>query len=150
MKVLQWYILPVFFLFGCQLFAQETEGNKVSDDIQIDVKSVNLNAETDTLTVELFLISYQMDQREFKLNTYATQVLDEKGEQHLYTLMKMGRVTINIADKQNYLHYLFEENVPVPLTIKYADWTGEKPKKLLLVFEDSGEDGKFITQEVEL
>ena len=150
MNVLQCYMLPVFLLFGLNLFAQEIDTNKVSDNIQVDVKSVALNTKKDTLTIDLFLISYQLDQREFKLNTYATQVIDEKGQQYLYASMKMGRVTINIADRQNYLHYLFEENVPVPLTIKYTNWGGKKPKRLLLVFEDSTEVGKFITQEVSL
>jgi hypothetical protein len=150
MNGLKWYIVPLVLLLGLSVRAQENEGKNMLDNMQIDIKNVSMNGKKDTLTIDLFLISYQLDQREFKLNTYATQVVDTKGQQHLYASMKMGRVTINIADRQNYLHYLFEENVPVPLTIQYAAWAGKKPKKLLLVFEDSAEIGKFITQEVDL
>ncbi|MFD2969152.1 hypothetical protein [Sphingobacterium bambusae] len=143
--------LAMFAWLSCGLLhAQEEVRGNVLDDIQVDVKAVHLDPDNDTLSIDLFLISYHMDQREFKLNTYATQVLDASGKKHLFTSLKMGRILINIKDRQNYLHYLFEENVPVPVTIKYADWKQEKPKKLLLVFEDSTEEGKFITQEVDL
>ncbi len=144
-------LFAMFVWLSCGLLhAQEEVKGNVLDDIQVDVKAVHLDPDNDTLTIDLFLISYHMDQREFKLNTYATQVLDVNGKQHLFTSLKMGRILIHIKDRQNYLHYLFEENVPVPLIIKYAHWKQERPKKLLLVFEDSTEEGKFITQEVDL
>ncbi|GHE28266.1 hypothetical protein GCM10017764_08290 [Sphingobacterium griseoflavum] len=130
--------------------AQQAESGNVLDNIQVDIKSVHIDSDNDTLTIDLFLISYHLDQREFKLNTFATQVMDMDGKQHVFASLKMGRVLIHMEDKQNYLHYLFEEDVPVPLTIKYANWKKEKPKKLLLVFEDSAEEGKFITQEIDL
>lgn len=130
--------------------AQQAESGNVLDNIQVDIKSVHIDSDNDTLTIDLFLISYHLDQREFKLNTFATQVMDMDEKQHVFASLKMGRVLIHMEDKQNYLHYLFEEDVPVPLTIKYANWKKEKPKKLLLVFEDSAEEGKFITQEIDL
>lgn len=138
------------FMSG-SLFAQEDDPEAlIKDDIQVDVKSVETIADGDTLAMELFLISYQMDPREFKLNTFATQVVDSDGESHLMTTMKMGRVFVQLADRQNYLHYLLEEDVPVPLTIRIGDWQGKKAAKVRLVFEDSAEEGKFITQEVDL
>ncbi|MBD1420875.1 hypothetical protein H8B21_04735 [Sphingobacterium chuzhouense] len=133
------------------LLAQEQEPEKnIKDDIQVDVKSTKINVGGDTLSLELFLISYQMDPREFKLNTFATQIMDNEGDKHLFTTMKMGRVLVQLADRENYLHYLLEEDVPVPLTIHVGDWKGKKALKVLLVFEDSKEEGKFITQEVDL
>lgn len=145
-------LLTVLLLsVGGACFAQEDPSSNVLDDLQTDVKTVKVDAKKDSLSIELFLISYQMNPREFKLNTFATQVVDEKGASHLYSSMKMGRVTVNIADRQNYLHYLLEENVPVPLTIKIGAWKkGSVPKTVKLVFEDSAEEGKFITKEIAL
>ncbi|MBD1433428.1 hypothetical protein H8B06_11360 [Sphingobacterium sp. DN00404] len=140
------------FLSG-ELLAQEQDEDSlknIKDDIQVDVKSVSTIANGDTLSIELFLISYQMDPREFKLNAFATQVLDSEGHKHLLTHMKMGRVLVQLADRQNYLHYLLEEDMPVPLTMQVGDWKGKKASKVLLVFEDSTEEGRFITQEVDL
>ena len=143
--------LPLCWLSSNTLLAQEKEPEKnIKDDIQVDVKSTKINVGGDTLSIELFLISYQMDPREFKLNTFATQIVDNEGDKHLFTTMKMGRVLVQLADRENYLHYLLEEDIPVPLTIHVGDWKGKKASKVLLVFEDSKEEGKFITQEVDL
>lgn len=146
-------LLPLGVLFSSHAFAQEQEGDStknIKDDIQVDVKSVDIHTEGDTLSIALFLISYQMNPREFKLNTYATQVIDRDGQQHLFSSMEMGRVFVHLADKQNYLHYLLEEDTPVPLTIKIGDWQEGEPSKIRLVFEDSTEEGRFITQEIDL
>lgn len=122
----------------------------VVDDIQIDVKSVHVDAQRDTLSVALFLISYQKDLREFKLNTFATQLLDSEGNKHLFSTIKMGRVEIRHTDRQNYLHYLLEEDVPVLLTIQVANWEEKKASRVLLVFEDSKEEGRFLTRTIDL
>lgn len=151
-----WKFLPslVFYiLLSGSLTAQEqNEGtlNNIKDNIQIDVKSVSTKEDSDTLSIDLFLISYQMDPREFKLNTYATQVVDSTGNSHLFSNIQMGRVQVRLTDQQNYLHYLLEEDVPVPLTIEIGNWKGKKASAVRLVFEDSTEEGKFITQEVGL
>ena len=140
------------FLSG-DLLAQEQDedsAENIKDDIQVDVKSVRTIANGDTLSIELFPISYQMDPREFKLNTFATQIVDSVGHKYLLTRIKMGRVLVQLADRQNYLHYLLEEDVPVPLIIQVGDWKGTKASKVLLVFEDSMEEGRYITQEVDL
>ncbi|PRD54772.1 hypothetical protein C5749_10310 [Sphingobacterium gobiense] len=143
--------LSLGWLSPCTLLAQEQEPVKnIQDDIQVDVKSVKTYADGDSLSIELFLISYQMDPREFKLNTFATQIVDSEGDRHLFSTMKMGRVLVQLADRQNYLHYLLEEDVPVPLLIQVGDWNGKKVSKVILVFEDSKEEGRFITQEVDL
>lgn len=139
-------------LSGCLVAQEQNEDTliNIKDNIQVDVKNVSTKSHSDTLSVELFLISYQMDPREFKLNTYATQVIDSAGNNHLFANIQMGRVQVRLTDRQNYIHYLLEEDVPIPLTIEVGNWKGKKASKVLLVFEDSTEEGKFITQEVGL
>ncbi|TYP87399.1 hypothetical protein BC792_1366 [Sphingobacterium allocomposti] len=137
-------------LFFCDAAAQEAPVGNIVDDIQVDVKSVSMSGSGDTLKVELFLISYQRGTREFKLNTFATQLVDTAAQKHLYSAITMGRVHIRLEERRNYLHYLLEEDVPVPLHIAVGDWQGRVPKSILLVFEDSKEEGKFTTQEVDL
>lgn len=150
---LYFLFLTLGILLSGDLLAQKQDEDSlknIKDDIQVDVKSVRTIANGDTLSIELFLISYQMDPREFNLNTFATQVLDSEGHRHLLNRMKMGRVLVQLADRQNYLHYLLEEDMPVSLTMQVGDWKGKKASKVILVFEDSTEEGRFITQEVDL
>ncbi|PRD48869.1 hypothetical protein [Sphingobacterium haloxyli] len=150
-RLIYFLFLPLCWLSSYELLAQEQEPVKnIQDDIQVDVKSVKTHADGDTISIALFLISYQMDPREFKLNTFATQIVDSEGGKHLFSTMKMGRVFVRLADRQNYLHYLLDEDVPVPLLIQVGDWNGKKASKVILVFEDSTEEGRFITQEVDL
>ena len=134
------------------LSAQTAKEPLIIDDIQVDVKEVLVDSTTDTATVSLFLISYSRDPREFKLNTYATQLIDAAGEGHLYTEMTLGRIRVSLADEQNYMHFLFHEELPASFTIKVANWDNSKgmPKAVNLVFEDSEELGKFITFPVAL
>lgn len=144
-------IIPVLFVvFSTHVKAQQEVSPNIVDEIQIDLQSVKLDQKKDTLSVDLFLISYQKDMREFKLNTYATQVIDSQGEKHFYTEMKMGRVWVQLADRQNYLHYLLEEDMPVPFSLKVANWGNKKAAQIVLVFEDSTEEGKFIEATVDL
>ncbi len=134
------------------LHAQEEDTvQNVIDDIQIDIKSATVDAKTKTATIELYLISYQRNPREFKLNTFATQVVDAKGQMYMYTTMQMGKVLVKLVDRQNYLNYFMEDGVPVPLKITVDNWPKTvKPSKLKLVFEDSTEQGKFIEKAVNL
>lgn len=140
----------LFLLVFCGFFKVKGQEAYVIDDIQIDVKSMRLDQKKDTLTIDFFLISYQKGVREFKLNTYATQVLDYEGVGHMYANMKMGRVLVRLADRQNYLHYLLEEDVPVPFRLRVANWGDKDPSKVVFVFEDSAEEGKFIDATVNL
>lgn len=143
----------LFILFTQWVFAQEIDTTAVLvDEIQVDIKNVSLSANADTATIDLFLISYQRKPREFKLNTYATQISDSKGSYHLYDSMKMGKVLVLLTHRQNYLHYFMEEDVPVSFQIKVANWTKDrgKPTHLKLVFEDSKEEGKYLEKIVKL
>lgn len=122
------------------------------DDIQIDVKRVTLSKNVDTATVELFLISYQKGTREFKLNTFASGIVDSGGKTYLYDSMQMGKVLVKLTDRQNYIHYLLEEDEPVKLVVKTVGWKKQwgKPQQFKLAFEDSEEEGKFLEVIVDL
>jgi len=116
------------------------------DDIQIDLKQAQYHKESSTLQIDLFLTSLVRAPRELKLNCYATQVLDRKGGKHLFSSIQMGRVLVDIAQRQNYLNYLLEDEVPVLMSVKINDWDAKLglPEKLLIVFEDSSEEGRYI------
>ncbi len=137
----------VFSLVTFDSFGQSSdEGPVLVDDIQVDVKEVFLSAKGDTVTVELYLISYERGNREFKLNSFASGIVDSKGQVYLYDVMQMGKVRLQAKDRQNYLHYLLEEDTPVKLVIQTTGWKKQWgiPQQCKLVFEDSSEQGKFL------
>ncbi|TDQ75947.1 hypothetical protein [Sphingobacterium yanglingense] len=137
----------VFSLVTFDSFGQSSdEGPVLVDDIQVDVKEVFLSAKGDTATVELYLISYERGTREFKLNSFASGIVDSKGQVYLYDVMQMGKVRLQAKDRQNYLHYLLEEDTPVKLVIQTTGWKKQWgiPQQCKLVFEDSSEQGKFL------
>ncbi|SFS70354.1 hypothetical protein [Sphingobacterium wenxiniae] len=148
MRKIVWALFSMLLILPAALQAQEEASRYMVDGLQIDLKSVAV--EKDTLTVTLSLVSFRMDPREFTLNTFATQVVDAEGNGHLYSTLTMGRVMVRLEDQQNYLHYLLEEDKTVPLRLQVANWKGEKPKQLILVFQDSEEEGKFIQETVGL
>lgn len=151
--MIRFFLLLIYLGFVSSSFGQEdTKPLLVVDDIQIDVKNVSLSPKGDTATVELFLISYQKNPRELKINTFASGIVDSQGTPYLYATMQMGKVMLRVEDRQNYLHYLLEQDVPVLLQIKTASWGKQwgKPQALKLVFEESAEEGKFLEVEVSL
>lgn len=146
-------IICMFLLFGQLVYAQSDKIEKeplVVDEIQIDVKSVQIDVKLKTATVELFLTSYNRNERELKLNTYGTQLVDVKGKKYLFETLSLGKILVKLEDKQNYINYLMKMDEPVLLTLKVANWGKEKPKELILVFEDSEEEGHYIETAVQL
>jgi len=131
-------------------FGQETP--LVVDDIQVDVKDVKVSAKGDSVTIDLFLISYQKHPREFRLNTFASGAVDSKGSPYLYASMQMGQVKIDVSDRQNYLNYLLEPDEPVLLRLITGAWKKQwgKPRQVKLTFEDRVEEGKFLEVIVDL
>ncbi len=147
MRTLVILITFVFSTVTFYSFGQSVdEGPVLVDDIQIDVKGVSLSAKGDTATVELYLISYERGTREFRLNSFASGIVDSKGQVYLYDLIQMGKVRLLAKDRQNYLNYLLEEDAPVKLTIQTSGWKKQwgLPQQCKLVFEDSTEQGKFL------
>jgi len=151
MKKLLLVVLSAVWGFVC--YGQKGNAEPLGvDDIQIDVKEVKLSATGDTAIVDLFLISYKRGGREFKLNTFASGIIDSQGKPYLYSSVQMGRVKITLSDRKNYMHYFMEEDVPVSLQIKTASWKKQwgKPQQVKLTFEDSTEEGKFLEVTVNL
>ena len=147
MRTIVILIAFVFSLVAFDSFGQSSEeGPVLVDDLQVDVKEVFLSAKGDTATVELYLISYERGTREFKLNSFASGIVDSKGQVYLYDVMQMGKVRLQAKDRQNYLHYLLEEDTPVKLVIQTTGWKKQWgiPQQCKLVFEDSSEQGKFL------
>lgn len=143
----------IFLLLGQFVYAQSDKIEKeplVVDEIQIDVKSVQIDAKLKTASVELFLTSYSRNERELKLNTYGTQLVDAKGVKYLFGTLGLGKIFVKLQDKQNYINYLMKMDEPVQLTITVANWIKGKPKELILVFEDSEEEGHYIETAVQL
>ena len=149
-KLIRIFILSIFCIglysnANAQAVINSSDTTKlVFDDLQVDLYKVTLDSNAHTLTVDLFLISYTDTQRELKLNTFGTTVIDTDGQSHLFAQIGLGKVTVKFADKQNYLHYLLEEDKPTALTVVIADWQKAKPKSLNLVFESSTEEGQFV------
>jgi len=130
---------------GSSIKAQSADSLLVVDDIQFDVKEYHVDKTTNELIINLFAISYSKDPREFKMNTFSTQILDQKKQPHFFSSIQMGNVQIRFEDKQNYLHYLLEEDKPVDIQVIVKDWKkADKPTSVKLVFESSEEEGKFL------
>ncbi len=144
--------IVLFLLWGLPLalVAQEDTTVLLLDDLQFDVRSVNVSK--DTAIVDLYVISSLRQQREFKMNTFASTVVDQNDKELMYTQIQMGRVRIHINDRQNYLNHVMAMDVPVALQFKVAGWKKENglPEAVNIVFEDSRESGRFRQIKVRL
>lgn len=138
----------IVFLCACLTTKANTQIDTTKilvDDIQIDLEKFEFDKKENKATVHLYLISYQKNPRELRLNTFACMAFDQKQQPYLYTTMHLGNVMVLAEKRQNYLYYLMEQNKPVKFTIEYENWPEEKtPDHVKIVFEDSGEEGKFL------
>lgn len=146
-------ILCAFLFLGQFAFAQVDGTEKdplVVDEIQIDVKSVQIDAKSNTASVELFLTSYARNGRELKLNAFGTQLVDAKSKKYLFGTITLGKVFVKLEDRQNYINYLMKMDEPVSLKVTVPNWGKVKPKEVIVVFEDSEEEGHYIETAVQL
>ncbi|MDH5825068.1 hypothetical protein ACFX5U_19895 [Sphingobacterium sp. SG20118] len=155
MKTLIKYFTTICMLLflGQFSYAQSDKIEKeplIVDDIQIDVKSVQVDAKKKTISIELFLTSYTKGGRELKMNTYGIQAVDTKGEKHFFGTIGLGNVLVKLEDKQNYMNYFMKMDEPVLMKVVVFNWVKGKPKELLVVFEDSEEEGHYIETAVQL
>ena len=149
------HVLLVLGLF-CTLFlpktsqAQEDTTLNVVDDIQFDLKSVT--AIGDTLVVDIFAISYDKNPREFRLNVFASAIIDAEEQSHMLTSVQMDRVVVQLSDRQNYLNYLLQQDKPANIKLKLSPMTEEvKNAKLVkIVFNALDEDGQFLEAFIDL
>ncbi|MVZ67462.1 hypothetical protein GQF61_16535 [Sphingobacterium sp. DK4209] len=148
------YSLLFIVLFNTPqfVFAQEAEDPSVHvvNEVQFDLKSIKTGG--DTLVVDLFAISYEKDPREFRLNVFGTNLTDSDGVEHLFTSVQVGRVIVNISERQNYLNYLLNQDVPVAIQLKLTPTTDaiKKAKQVKLVFAAFEEEGKFVEARLNL
>ena len=148
LKSKHFYILFFAILF-CQLptisLAQEEDSTLfVVDEIQFDLKSKKMLG--DTLAIDLFAISYEKAPRDFRLNVFASGLVDSTGKVHMLHSIKMDRVMILLSQRQNYLNYLLQQDTPASIKVRFLPVTDEmkKAKYLKLVFESLEEEGRFI------
>jgi len=116
------------------------------DDIRFEAEDFQIDPKTKRATVKLTLTSLKENPRELKINVYGTQLVDDQRNAYYFSTIELGRVTMQFADKQNYLHYLLQPNTPVPLTIT-ADGIGPEVTSIQVikvVFEDGAEPGRFL------
>lgn len=153
MRILFSFILCVFIGLTSSLQAQQADDPslRMVDDIQFDLRSVELNA--DTLEVRLFAISYDKNPREFRLNVFASGLVDSLGQIHMLESVQVDRVMVMLADRQNYLNYLLHQDQPVQIILKAtpissasrSNWSQAK-----LVFSSLQEEGRFIEALIDL
>jgi len=152
MNVFFRYIVVLMLLLGGGFVkAQSADSLLVVDDIQFDIKEFHVDESKHELVINLFAISYSKNPREYKMNTFSTQVLDQKKQSHFFSTIQMGNVLVKFEDKQNYLHYLLEEDKPVDIQVVVKDWKKtDKPVMIKLVFESSTEEGEFLEVPISL
>ncbi|WP_231585231.1 hypothetical protein [Sphingobacterium sp. Ag1] len=147
----RYVVVLMLFLGGGFVKAQSADSLLVVDDIQFDVKEFHVDEPKHELVINLFAISYSKNPREYKMNTFSTQVLDQKKQSHFFSTIQMGNVLVKFEDKQNYLHYLLEEDKPVDIQVVIKDWKKtDKPVMIKLVFESSTEEGEFLEVPISL
>lgn len=145
MKQIIWFLgLACIFFLPKISQAQEDPNLNVVDDIQFDLKSVT--ASGDTLVVDLFAISYDKNPREFRLNVFATALIDAQEESHMLTSVQIDRVIVQLSDRENYLNYLLHQDKPVNIRLKLTPMTEEikNAKMVKIVFNALEEEGQFL------
>lgn len=151
MKQIIWFLgLACIFFLPKISQAQEDPNLNVVDDIQFDLKSVT--ASGDTLVVDLFAISYDKDPREFRLNVFATALIDAQEESHMLTSVQIDRVIVQLSDRENYLNYLLHQDKPVNIRLKLTPMTEEikNAKMVKIVFNALEEEGQFLDAFIDL
>ena len=147
--------LSLFFALALTIphlgFAQEQDTTlNVVDDIQFDLHSVTTSG--DSLVIDVFVISYDKNPREFRLNVFASAIIDSEEQSHMLTTAQMDRVIVNLDDRQNYLNFLMHQDKPAAIKIKLSPLTEEiKQAKLLkLVFNALDDEGQFLEAYIDL
>ncbi len=151
MKQIIWFLgLALAFFLPKTSQAQEDSNLNVVDDIQFDLKSVT--ASGDTLVVDLFAISYDKNPREFRLNVFATALIDAQEESHMLTSVQIDRVIVQLSDRENYLNYLLHQDKPVNIRLKLTPMTEEikNAKMVKIVFNALEEEGQFLDAFIDL
>lgn len=152
MRLILFVLLIMAGMMPSNLFAQQGEDPTVNlvDDIQFDLYSSAIQG--DTLEVKLFAISYDKNPREFRMNVFASGLVDTLGQTHLFHSVQADRVVVQLADRQNYLNYLLHQDKPVQITLKVAPVSQEisAGEQVKLVFSSLEEEGRFLEAFIDL
>ncbi len=95
---------------------------------------------------ELIITNLKSADRDFAMNVYGTVLKDTNGKEHMFHSIAMGRVTIKLEDRQNYLRYLLQRDKPVKLQVTFP-FSAElsSVREMALVAESGTEAGRFDT-----
>lgn len=146
-------LVMAFAFLGSVAFANENgvtvaiDSSVVTiDDIRFEVERFHIDSSTKMATVELQISSLKENPRELKINSYGTQLVDNNRNAYYFSTIALGRVLIRFEDKQNYMHYLLQPDTPVKLIISADNLasTADSIQVVKIVFEDSGEEGRFL------
>jgi len=143
------WVLPVLMGMaqsGQQSNVRPDSAGVVIDNIQFKAERFVIDSATHTATVTLSITSLKDKPREFKMNAYGTQLVDNERNAYYFSTIGLGRVLMRFEDKQNYLHYLLQPEQPAKLTVT-ADAISAEARAIQvvkIVFEDSTEEGRFL------
>lgn len=118
----------------------------VLDDIRFEAEQFVIDSTARAATVTLTLTSLKDKPRELNINVYGTQLVDNNQQAYYFSTITLGRVRVRFEDKQNYLHYLLQPDIPAKMTIttRAVSDLAETIQVVKIVFEDSAENGRFL------
>src|SRR3546814_284075 len=98
------------------LITQDSSGLTM-DGIRFEATAFTIDSAKNIATVTPTLTCLSPQSRELKINVYGTQLVDDQRNAYYFSTITMGRVLMRFEDRQNYLHYLLQPNIPAKLTI---------------------------------
>ncbi len=156
MKTFRTNILPALLIFCCSsLFAQHTEESPefVADSAELTAEHiryqwVSLKADTSekAAVAELIITNLKATDRDFAMNVYGTVLKTTDKKEYLFSQLSMGRITVKLTDRQNYLRYLLPRDQPTRLQVSFP-FSGDLSavSGISLVVESGTEAGRFDT-----
>src|SRR5690606_32563113 len=111
------YIIILMLMLPALVARAQDSDAMLTDGIQFVSEAFVVDSASRTATVTLVLTNKQDKPRELKINVYGTQLVDDERNAYYFSTMELGRVLMRFEDRQNYLHYLLQPDVPVRLTI---------------------------------
>jgi len=140
------YIIILMLMLPALVARAQDSDAMLTDGIQFVSEAFVVDSASRTATVTLVLTNKQDKPRELKINVYGTQLVDDERNAYYFSTMELGRVLMRFEDRQNYLHYLLQPDVPVRLTITAGSVSAAATaiQVVKVVFEDSTETGRFL------
>lgn len=145
----------LLILFCSPLFAQQIEKSPefsadstelIAEHTRYQWISLTSDEAEKIAVAELIITNLKSADRDFTMNVYGTALKGTNGKEHMFHSITMGRVTIKLEDRQNYLRYLLQRDKPVKLQVTFP-FSAELPsvREIALVVESGTEAGRFHT-----